>query len=151
MRMLRWVCSLLIRRPSTDDRDKVSLKSTIIFNTHCRFFHPGLSPCVVLASDWLKTFSHIFSDLLQHFCDIDTVDTKMLASNWLLFIAANQKPEFWFRYGCSISPTTLLLALLITCFHFPIYPSMKTLCPILSLFSRLRMGCLRLYVSLMCL
>ena len=32
----------------------------------------------------------------------------MLASDWLLFIAANQKPAFWCRPGYYISPTILL-------------------------------------------
>ena len=32
---------LLADTATVNIRDKVSLKSTIIFNTHCRFFHPG--------------------------------------------------------------------------------------------------------------
>ena len=102
------VGALLADIATIDVCDKVSLKMTIIFYTNCRFFTRVLSPCVVLASDWLLTFSNIFSDLLQHFCHIDTVDTKMLASVWLLFIAADQKPAFWCRYGYSSSPTILL-------------------------------------------
>ena len=57
-----------------DIRNKVSLKSTIIFNTHCRFFTQVLSPSIVLASDWFLTSSNIFSDLHQNFCHTDTVD-----------------------------------------------------------------------------
>ena len=37
------------------------------------------------------------------------VDTKMLGSDWLLFIAANQKPAFWYRSGYYISHTILLI------------------------------------------
>ena len=82
MQMLRLVYSLLFPLPSTiDTRYKVSL---YIFRTSCRFFTLVLPPCVVLGSDWLMTFSNMFSDLLQHFYHIDTVDTKMLASDWLL-------------------------------------------------------------------
>ena len=102
------VGALLADIATIDVCDKVSLKMTIIFYTNCRFFTRVLSPCVVLASDWLLTFSNIFSDLLQHFCHIDTVDTKMLASVRLLFIAADQKPAFWCRYRYSSSPTILL-------------------------------------------
>ena len=36
------------------------------------------------------------------------IDTKMLASDWLLLIAANQKPAFWCRSGYHISHTILL-------------------------------------------
>ena len=82
VQMLRLVYSLLFPVPSTiDTRFMVSLH---IFHTSCRFFTPVLTPCVVLGSDWLMTFSNMFSDLLQHFHHIDTVDTKMLASDWLL-------------------------------------------------------------------
>ena len=69
---------LLDDTATVDIPDKVSLKLTVISNTHCCFFTRVLSPRVVLASDWLQTFSNIFSDLLQHFCHIDTFDTKML-------------------------------------------------------------------------
>ena len=58
-------------------------------------FRPRFAVCVVMGSDWLITYSNTFSDPLQHFHPIDTDVTKMLASDWLLFIAANQKPAFW--------------------------------------------------------
>ena len=108
MRMLRWVCSLLFPRTSTINHRRSlqgGLKTPVILYTNCRLFTRVTSPRVLLASDWLLTFSNMFSDLLQHFYHIDTVDTKMLASDCLLFIAANQKPAFWCRYGYSISPT----------------------------------------------
>ena len=47
------VGELLTDTATVDIRDKVSLKSTIISNTHCRFFNRVLSPHDVLASDWL--------------------------------------------------------------------------------------------------
>ena len=92
-------------RPSTIDVCyKVSLKTFIILYTNCRLFTRVSSPCVVLASDWLLTFSNMFSDLLQHSYHINTVDIKMLASDWLL----NQEPALWCRHGYYTSPTILL-------------------------------------------
>ena len=74
-------------------------------------FRPRFAVCVVMGSDWLITYSNTFSDPLQHFHPIDTDVTKMLASDWLLFIAANQKPAFWCRSGYHISHTILLTGL----------------------------------------
>ena len=80
-----------VHRPSTiDTRSMVSFH---IFT----LFRPRFAVCVVMGSDWLITYSNTFSDPLQHFHPIDTDVTKMLASDWLLFIAANQKPAFWCR------------------------------------------------------
>ena len=96
-------CSLC-SRPSTH-----SMVSLHIFTQNGRFFRPRFLVCVVMGSDWLMTYSNTFSDLLQHFHPIDTDVTKMLASDWLLFIAANQKPAFWCRAGYHISHTILLI------------------------------------------
>ena len=100
------VYSLVFPVQSTiDTRSMVSLH---IFTQNGRFFRPRFVVCVVMGSDWLMTCSNTFSDLLQHFRPIDTDVTKMLASDWLLFIAANQKPAFWCRSGYYISHTILL-------------------------------------------
>ena len=87
VRMLRRVCSCCSHEhwPSTIDAcHKVSPKTSAILQTNCRLFTRVSLPHVVLVFDCLLTFSNMFPDLLQHFHHIDTVDTKMLASDWLL-------------------------------------------------------------------
>ena len=100
------VYSLVFPVQSTiDTRSMVSLH---IFTQNGRFFRPRFLVCVVMGSDWLMAYSNNLHNLLRHVHPIDTDVTKMLASDWLLFIAANQKPAFWCRAGYHISHTILL-------------------------------------------
>ena len=87
------VCSLVFPVQSTIDTH--SMVSLHIFTQNGRFFRPRFLVCVVMGSDWLMAYSNNLHNLLQHVHLIDTDVTKMLASDWLLFIAANQKPAFW--------------------------------------------------------
>ena len=75
---------VLLAVPSAIDHRHPLHGESSHFSHKLSFFTPVSTPCVVLGSDWLMTFSNMFSDLLQHFHHIDTVDTKMLASDWLL-------------------------------------------------------------------
>ena len=80
--------------------DKVSPDIPQLFPTPTVVFGSGghhLRKCWLFISS--RPPPTYFSDFLEHFYHIDTVDTK---------IAANQKPAFWSRHGHSIPPTILL-------------------------------------------